>query len=318
MGFSLAGRHKSRDVTVWRQGAGTGINIVVNNGHDGFAHSSYAVHGTNAYAIGLRVADAAATLARARALGAEMFVEHRKPGELAIPAIRGVGGGVIYFLDRGLANVWDVEFDPVTPVGQAGAGLTAVDHLAQTMDYDEMLTWLLFYVSIFDARKSPIIDVVDPGGLVRSQVIEASSGALRLTLNGAGNRKTLAGHFIAESFGSSVQHIAFACSDIFATATCLKTLGFRTLAISPNYYDDLEARLGLDPHLSRRLRMENILYDRDDAGEYFQLYSRNHGEGFFFEIVERRNGYKGYGAVNAPFRIAAQKRLIRPTGMPAG
>ena len=96
----------------------------------------------------------------------------------------------------------------------------------------------------------------------------------------------------------------------------LRANGFEPLHISPNYYDDVEARFGLDPDLADRLRAENILYDRDDSGEYFQLYSPNYGEGFFFEIVERRGGYNGYGAPNAPFRIAAQKRHLRPKGMP--
>ena len=316
MGFSLAARHKHRDVTVWRQGTHRGINIVINTGHDGFAHSSYVVHGTNAYALGLKVVDAAETVARARALGAETFSEPRGSGELTIPAIRGVGGGVIYFIDNALATVWDVEFDPVTLAGRGDAGLTVIDHVAQTMNYEEMLTWLLFYTSIFKTRKSRMVDVVDPEGLVRSQVVEGEQGGLRITLNGAESRKTLAGHFIAESFGSSIQHIAFACTDIFATAAKLKHLGFQALEISPNYYDDVEARLGLDAQLTNRLRAESILYDRDEAGEYFQLYSQTYAEGFFFEVVERRGGYKGYGAANAPFRIAAQRRSIRPKGMP--
>ena len=131
---------------------------------------------------------------------------------------------------------------------------------------------------------------------------------MRLTLNGAENKRTLAGRFIAESFGSSVQHLAFATPDIFATADRLRDNGLNVLAISPNYYADLEARFSLDPDLTRRLRTYNILYDRDADGEYFQLYSESYGDGFFFEIVERRGGYKGYGAANAPFRIAAQKR----------
>lgn len=318
MGFAPAARHRSKEVTLWRQGpAAGGINLVVNTAHQGFAHSSYLVHGTNAYAIGLRVADAPATVARARALGAEIFEQTRGPGELPIPAIRGLGGGVIYFIDATLADVWDVEFEPLAKSSVADAGLTRIDHIAQTMNYEEMLTWILFYTSIFRAHKSPMVDVVDPAGLVRSQVIEGDDGRLRLTLNGAENRKTLAGHFIAESFGSSVQHLAFASADIFATAAAIEELDFERLAISPNYYDDLEARLGIEPALAQKLRAHNILYDRDaDGGEFFQLYSSAFSEGFFFEIVERRGGYRGYGAPNAFFRIAAQKRHIRPAGMP--
>jgi 4-hydroxyphenylpyruvate dioxygenase len=314
MGFSPRARHRSKDVVLWRQGsAASGINLVINTEHEGFAHSSYLVHGTNAYALGIRVEDAQATVARARALGAEPFEQKHGPGELAIPAIRGVGGGVIYFLDgrSDLARVWDIEFQPLPEnAAAADAGLVTVDHVAQTMNYEEMLSWILFYTAIFRTEKSPMVDVVDPGGLVRSQVIESDDGALRLTLNGAESRKTLAGHFIAESFGSSIQHLAFATRDIFATADELRKSGFRPLEISGNYYDDLEARFGIDQSLTERLRVANILYDRDGIGEYFQFYSNSYSEGFFFEIVERRGGYKGYGAANAPFRIAAQKRAM--------
>ncbi|RUX34453.1 sugar phosphate isomerase/epimerase and 4-hydroxyphenylpyruvate domain-containing protein [Mesorhizobium sp. M2A.F.Ca.ET.042.01.1.1] len=316
MGFSLSARHKNRDVTVWRQGGRRSMNIVINTSHEGFAHSSYVVHGTNAYAMGLRVIDSSATVSRARTLGVETFSEQRGPGELFIPAIRGVGGGVIYFVDDALKKVWDLEFEPNISDAQDEAGLTRIDHVAQTMNYGDMLTWLLFYTSIFQTRKLPMVDVVDPGGLVRSQVVESDGGGMRITLNGAEGRKTLAGHFIAESFGSSIQHIAFASDEIFATAAKLKAFGFQPLQISQNYYDDLAARFDLNPEFVDRLRQSNILYDRDDIGEYFQCYSRSFGDGFFFEIVERRNGYRGYGAVNAPFRIAALKRLMPPAGMP--
>ena len=122
----------------------------------------------------------------------------------------------------------------------------------------------------------------------------------------------------AESFGSSVQHLAFATRDIFTTAAALRRNGFEPLSMSPNYYDDVEARFGLEPEFADRLRSESLLYDRDEHGEYFQLYAPTWGEGFIFEIVERRNGYMGYGAPNAPFRIAAQKRHLRPSGMPRG
>ncbi|KXF75393.1 3-keto-5-aminohexanoate cleavage protein [Paramesorhizobium deserti] len=315
MGFERAGEHIHKDVALWRQG---GINIVLNTEREGFAHSSYLVHGTSVCDIGLKVDDAAATVARARVLGAEPFEQAVGPGELKIPAIRGVGGGVMHFIDAGseLARVWDIEFRAATDrEAPISCGLTRIDHIAQTMRYEEMLTWLLFYTSIFATHKTPMVDVIDPAGLVRSQVIENDSGSLRITLNGAENRRTLAGHFLAENFGSAVQHIAFATDDIFSTAAALKQNGFLPLVISPNYYEDLDARFDLDDALMERLRADHILYDRDEHGEYFQLFSRNYGEGFFFEIVERRS-YKGYGATNAQFRIAAQKRHMRPKGMP--
>jgi 4-hydroxyphenylpyruvate dioxygenase len=310
-GFRKAAKHRSKDVTLWRQG---GINLLINTEREGFAHAAYLMHGTSVCDIALRVEDAAATVARARAMGADPFEQAVGPGELTIPAIRGVGGGVMHFIDSrsDLARLWEIDFEPLADDGHTvDAGLTAVDHLAQTMNYEEMLTWILFYTSIFATHKTPMVDIVDPGGLVRSQVIENAEGTLRLTLNGAENRRTLAGQFLAESFGSAVQHLAFASDDIFRTVTAMTANGFRPLQISPNYYDDIEARFGLEPDLLDALRDHNILYDRDAEGEYFQIYSPNYGEGFFFEVVQRRQ-YHGYGAPNAAFRIAAQKRGIRP------
>ena len=316
LGFQHVRRHVSKDVDLWRQG---GINIVINTEREGFAHASHIVHGMNVCDIGLKVENAAETVERAKALGAEPFDQPVGTGELLIPAIRGLGGGVLHFIDdqSDLARIWEIEFRTVTDPGAArGVGLTRIDHLAQTMNYEEMLTSLLFYTSIFKTSKTPMVDVVDPAGLVRSQAIANDDGSLRITLNGAENRRTLAGHFIAERFGSAVQHLAFESTDIFATAEALTANGFKPLEISPNYYEDLAARLDLEEPFVARLKRANFLYDRDEKGEYFQLYSPGFGEGFFFEIVERRGGYSGYGAVNAQFRIAAQKRHMRPKGMP--
>jgi 4-hydroxyphenylpyruvate dioxygenase len=309
MGFTRAGQHKSKAVTLYRQGD---IRLVVNTESVGLAHSSYVMHGTSAYAIGLKVEDAAKTMSRARKLGAQTFEQRPGKGEVMLPGIRGVGGGLLYFLDDKpkLADVWNEEFDTVETT-KPGVGLARIDHVAQTMEYDEMLTWVLFYTSIFDVRKSSPVDIVDPGGLVRSQVIESGSGRLRLTLNGAESHRTFAGHFIAGTFGPSVQHVAFSSNDIFKTARALADRGFSSLQISPNYYEDLRARFGLDDAMIRNLRAFNILYDRVDAGEYFQLYSPVFGEGFFLEIVQRTGTYSGYGAPNAIFRIASQRQLLK-------
>ncbi|MBB4008483.1 4-hydroxyphenylpyruvate dioxygenase [Rhizobium taibaishanense] len=319
LGFSRTAKHRTRDLDLYIKGD---IRILINTDgtENSFANASYSVHGTSAYAFGLKVADAEEAVRRATALGAVPFSEPRRSGEVPVPAIQGVSNSVIYFLDDSpeLSRVWEQEFEPVadeqTP---ADTKLLRIDHLAQTTRYDEMLTWLLFYGSIFSTRRTPMVDVVDPGGLVRSQAIESRPAPdFRVTLNGADNRKTVAGKFLAESFGTSIQHIALATDDIFGTAAGLAACGFRALPISRNYYDDLEARFGLEPEFADALRAASILYDRDDNGEYFQIYSQTFGEGFFFEIVERRGAYNGYGAMNAPFRIAAQRRQLRPDGVP--
>ena len=315
LGFRKVAKHRTKQVYLYAQGD---IRLIVNTDEKGFANASFAVHGTSAYAIALSVEDAQSALDRAVALGAEPFEQPVAEGEVRIPAIRGVGGGLIYLIDgkSELGRFSEIDFLSVEDdLDIEPAHLIRVDHIAQTVAYDEMLTWLLFYTSIFEMRKTPMVDIIDPAGVVRSQVVESTDGALRITLNGAENRRTLAGRFIAEKFGSGVQHLAFHTDDIFATAAALRKNGFKPLAISPNYYGDVEARFGLEPELTERLKAENILYDRDDQGEYFQLYSMTYGEGFFFEIVERRS-YAGYGAPNAIFRIAALKKALRPEGMP--
>ena len=314
LGFSRTARHKTKNVAIFEQGD---IRLVINTESRGFANSSYLVHGTSAYAMGLLVDDARAAHARALALGAETFYQPQDDGEIEMPAVHGVGGGIVCFLDRtsDLGTIWDVEFVPVDAPTEASAGLLSIDHIAQTMHYDELLTWLLFYTSLLEAHKTPLVDIIDPSGIVRSQVVENASGSLRITMNGAENRNTIAGRFIAETFGSGIQHLAFKTGDIFASSDALAAGGFVSLAISPNYYDDLEARFGLDPQFTEQLKAKNILYDRDENGEYFQLYSPTFSGGFFFEIVERR-GYRGYGAANAIFRIAALRKFLEPAGMP--
>ncbi|KGJ02857.1 4-hydroxyphenylpyruvate dioxygenase [Paracoccus halophilus] len=312
-GFRPAGTHVSKPVTLWRQG---GVNLLVNTDSIGFAHTSYVAHGTTVSEIGLHVPDADAAFQRGTALLARPHAQDIGAGELAIPAIRGIGGSVIRFLDQpdGPGDIWHVDFRLSDPEAIRGAGLTGIDHFAQTMAYDEMLSASLYYTEVLDAQKSPMVDVIDPDGLVRSQAIR--SGGMRVTLNGAEARRTLAGRFIEESLGASVQHIAFATDDIFATAEALAACDFPALRIGENYYADVEARFGLDPALTQRMRRANILYDEDAGGQFFQLYSQPRPDGCFFEIVQRQGDYQGYGAPNAPFRIAAQKRSGRPAGMP--
>ncbi|MCI4665974.1 MAG: sugar phosphate isomerase/epimerase and 4-hydroxyphenylpyruvate domain-containing protein [Neomegalonema sp.] len=310
LGFRLEGRHIAKNLMLWRQGM---IRILVNRETVGHAAEVFRASGVAICDLGVAVADAEATRQRGEKLGATPFHQTPGPGELDIPAIRGVGGGVLHFVDAssGLADVWNVEFSPKKEVqDQETIGLSHIDHIAETMSYDEMLSWSLFYTSLFQMNKAPMVDVVDPDGLVRSQALEAIDGKLRITLNGAETYRTLAGDFLSKSSGAAIQHIALATDDIFHTASALAAQGFRSLPISANYYDDLAARFDFAPGLLERMRSANILYDRDDEGELFQIYSEPFAGGMFFEILERRSGYRGYGAPNAPFRIAAQKRFL--------
>lgn len=314
LGFAKTGLHKSKAVTRWQQGD---INLVVNADKEGFAHAFNITHGSSVCALTLKVDDATVAVERAAKLLEQPFRQLVRTGEIDIPAVRGLGGSLLYFVDARseLHRHWDVDFDlPPDPAG-ADAGLTAIDHIAQSMQHEEMLTWLLFYSSLIEVRKTPVQDVLDPGGIVHSQVVETSDGALRLVLNASQSRHTLSSQFLDRRVGSSVQHIAFATSDIFATVDALRSRGVALLPIPENYYDDLEARLDIAPDLSKRLRADNVLYDRTGAGEYFQVYTSMLDGGFFFEIVQRR-GYTGYGAANAQIRLAAQTRLVQAEPIP--
>ncbi|WP_224816081.1 bifunctional sugar phosphate isomerase/epimerase/4-hydroxyphenylpyruvate dioxygenase family protein [Hasllibacter sp. MH4015] len=314
MGFRHTAQHKTKDLALWQQGS---IRILLNAETRGHADTSYIARGTNVCDLGLRVPSATDAMGRALALGASPFLQPRQTGEMDLPAIRGLGGSVLHFVDGGTLQVWDVEFDPVASSGP-DAGLIAVDHVAQTMGYEEMLSWSLFYTTLFGLGKEPMIDVIDPDGLVRSQALSSPNGGVRITLNGADTHRTLAGGFLAESFGASVQHVAFATDDIFATARALDGTGFRALPMPENYYADLASRFDLAPAMLEAMARANILYERDGGAEFFQLYSRPFLSGLFFEIVQRSDGYTGYGAANAPFRIAALKRLGRGRGIPRG
>jgi 4-hydroxyphenylpyruvate dioxygenase len=317
LGFTLRGRHISKDVEWWGQGE---INLVINSEREGFAHASYITHGPSVCAIGLRVEDAESAMGRARALLAQPFRQAVGPGEIEHPAIRGLGGSLLYFTDPGseLARVWDIEFrrEGDDRVGEEGAGLRSIDHISQSMDYDEMLSWLLFYTSIFAMERTPQLDIADPAGLVRSQVVESADRTVRIALNGSQSSRTLSGRFLAEFFGSGVQHMAFASNDIFLSAELLGQRGVRLLQVPDNYYDDLESKYDLEPEELDRLQASGVLYDRDEHGEFFQLYTEAFAERFFFEIVQRKNGYHGYGASNAPIRLAAQARSSRHPSVP--
>jgi 3-dehydroshikimate dehydratase len=309
LGFHKAAQHKSKAVTRWTQGS---INLVINKEKEGFAHSHYITHGPSVCAIGLKVESAAAALDRAEKLHDTPFRQKVGPGELEIPCLRGMGGSLLYFLDptSKLGKVWDVEFEQTIAAGMdANVGLTVVDHISQSMHYEDMLSWLLFYTSLLDVRKTPQVDITDPGGIVRSQVVESADGALRIALNASQSQRTQSSRFLHEYFGSGVQHIAFASNNVVATAARLKVNGVEILSIPENYYDDLEARVDLSAERLHVLKANNILYDRDAGGEYLQVYTKSFKDLFFLEIVERR-GYKGFGAINAPIRLNAQSRLV--------
>ncbi len=312
LGFAPTAQHRSKQVVRWQQG---GINLVINSEPEGLAHSFDIVHGGSVCAVGLAVPDQAGAVARSEALDVQRHEQDIPPDEWQIPSLRGVGGSLLYLVDsQTSAQMWQDEFPIALDAAAPRADLTAIDHVAQTMQYEEFLSWLLYYTSLFDFSKTPQLEIADPMGIVYSQAVESRSRAVRFTLNGSMAANALSSRFIQNYFGAGVQHIAFATPDIFTAAEHARAAGLPMLEIGPNYYADIEARFALDPALVARMASLNLLYDRDGEAEYFQFYSRAVAKRVFFEVVERR-GYQAYGAANAQIRLTAQAAHRDPAGV---
>ena len=257
---------------------------MINCEPDGFAHSHYVTHGPGVCAIAIDVDDAGKTMARAEALKARTFYQPVGPGELEIPAIRGVGGSLLYFLEAAGKN-WDTDFEALrSDAGDRSArspSITSRSRCPMTRCCRGCCSTPAFSICSACRRwRSPI-----PVGLVQSQALINGNQSLRVILNGSSATRTLSARFIREFFGSGVQHIAFSCTDIFAAVADMRARGADFLKIPDNYYDDIEAKYDLDAATMAALRDNQILYDREGDGEFFQIYTHTFDERFFFEIV---------------------------------
>jgi 4-hydroxyphenylpyruvate dioxygenase len=305
LGFSLAGRHRNKAVVRWRQGD---INIVVNSQPSGFAQSYDLSYGASVCAIGLLVDDVERARARAKQLSIDDFEEDAGPENIRLPAVRGVGGSLVYLIAESESGaIWDHEFELVDNAA-GGFGLLRVDHLATVVEHEEFLSWLLYWTALFGLTKTTKQDILDPSGIVQSQVVESPDGGFRMTLNGTDGHRTLAAHFLENALGGGIQHLALTSKDIFASADAMQAAGAEILSIPENYYDDIAARFGLDQSTLLRMKCRNILYDVDsDDHVFLHMYTRAFDKRFFFEVVQR-DGYVGYGAANTQVRLTAQSR----------
>ncbi len=303
LGFSHAGTHRSKAVELYRQG---GINLVLNAEPDSAASEYFHLHGPSVCAMALRVDDAARAVARAEPLLCPEWRERVGAGERHIPAIRAPDGTLIYLVERDAAgrSIWEDDFH-LLPATDETAALTVIDHVAQALPSGRMDSFLLFYRAVFGLLPEQLWELPDPHGLVRSRAVTSSDGSVRIALNISQSRETETGRFVSAYAGAGVHHVAFATSDIANLLPRLQRRGARFLQIPENYYDDLAAKWGLEESTLAELRALHLLYDSEEGGEFRQAYTASFADRFFFEIVERR-GYKGFGAANAPFRIAAQ------------
>ncbi|TMG97297.1 MAG: sugar phosphate isomerase/epimerase and 4-hydroxyphenylpyruvate domain-containing protein [Betaproteobacteria bacterium] len=306
LGFARAGRHRSKEVSLYQQGD---INLVLNAEPDSFARTHFSEHGPSICAMSLTTDDSIRALNRATALNCPRFDSRIGPHELKIPAIRAPDGSLVYFVpaELGSDGLYEIDFDLTARPRLKGvdAGLASIDHVAIGLPVDALDTWILFYRAVLGMQPGDSLELSDPYGLIRSCGVASDNRAVRVVLNVSQSRSTQTARAVTSQGGAGVHHIAFACNDIFATLEKLIENGVRFVPISPNYYDDLLARFDLPTSVVARMRRLSILYERS-GGEYFHAYSEPFAGRFFFEIVQRTGDYDGYGALNAPARIASQ------------
>jgi 4-hydroxyphenylpyruvate dioxygenase len=287
LGFRYRGRHRSKQVRLWTQGA---ARVVCNEQQARDWAPALA-------AVGFEVVDPATSAARARALNAPPVFRRTHAQDEDLPAFRAPDGTEIFLAppadgDAGWVGEFEGGEEPSTsPL------LTGVDHVNLAHPWQSFDEAVLFYSSVLALESGTSQDVAAPIGLVRSQVVRSGDGAVRLALN-------VAPQAFAHPQGFP-QHMAFSTDDALAAARAARSRGLRPLPIPANYYDDLIARYDLDAGLVEEMQELGVLYDRDADGDFTHFYTETVG-GVFLEVVQRGGGYQGYGATNASVRLAAQ------------
>jgi len=307
LGFTKLGQHRSKAVSLMGQGD---IKIVLNAEPYSFAHSFFEAHGPSLCATALRVENGSSALERAQAFKGQPYRGLVGPNEREIPSVRAPDGSLIYLVEPAAPgqSIYDTDF-VINPAAQAGGGLQRIDHMAMALPADSLDSWVLFYKSLLDFKADDEVVLPDPYGLVKSRALRSRCSTVRLPLNISENRNTAISHALSSYRGSGVHHIAFACEDIFAEVSRAKEAGLKLLDIPLNYYDDLAARFDFDDEFLSELAYYNVLYDRDaQGGELFHVYTEPFDDRFFFEILQRKNGYVGYGAANVAVRLAAMAK----------
>ncbi|MFF7449007.1 MULTISPECIES: TIM barrel protein [unclassified Streptomyces] len=299
LGFTRTARHRSKPVDLWEQGE---ARLLVNTGPTGRRD------GTGLAAIGLESPDPRGAARRAEALLAPVLPRRRAAEDAPLEAVAAPDGTELFFCatDRAELPNWRADFAavPHEPAGlgpQQGPGpayagaVRRIDHLALVQPWHQFDEAALFHRSVLGLRAQESVDVADPYGLMRSRAVTNTDGSVRIVLSVGAAPSDDTVH---------AQHLAFATDDVVAAARRFRDAGGRLLPIPANYYDDLAARFEFADGELETYRALGILYDRDAYGEFRHCYTRTVGR-VFLELVQR-DGYRGYGAQNAPVRLAAQ------------
>lgn len=312
MGFKPIARHRHKNVTLYRQG---GINFIINAEPDSFAQRFARQHGPSVCAIAFRVQDAKAAYERAIRLGAWGYAHTAGPGELNIPAIKGIGDSIIYFIDRwrgkngakdgdiGNIGFFDVDFEPLSKGSGAelnpmGHGLTYIDHLTHNVHRGRMAEWSGFYERLFNFREVRYFDIEGQTTGVKSKAMTSPCGKIRIPINEEGNEK--AGQiqeYLDKYQGEGIQHIAMGSDDLYATVDALQLSGMKLLNTGDTYYELLDKRIPGHGENVAELQARNILVDGTPGELLLQIFSENQLGPIFFEFIQRK-GNQGFGEGN--------------------
>jgi 4-hydroxyphenylpyruvate dioxygenase len=296
-------RHRSKQVTLYRQG---GINFLVNAEPQSFAQAFARLHGPSACAMAFRVRDAAKAYARAIELGAKGVAGKIGPMELNIPAIEGIGGSLLYLVDRyGDRTIYDVDFVPLPGAGAApqGVGLLGIDHLTHNVHRGRMAEWARFYERLFGFREIRYFDIEGQHTGLRSKAMTSPCGKIRIPINESADDKSQIAEYLAAYHGEGIQHIALAARDIYAAVEALQKRGVKFMSVPETYYERIDARLQGHGEDLARLRRDRILIDGapgQNQGEkklLLQIFTETVIGPIFFEIIERK-GDEGFGEGN--------------------
>ncbi|NUR01948.1 MAG: sugar phosphate isomerase/epimerase and 4-hydroxyphenylpyruvate domain-containing protein [Streptomyces sp.] len=297
LGFARTARHRSKPVDLWQAGQ---ARVLVNTG------PAARRDGTGLAAIGLESPDPAGAARRAEALLAPVLPRRRASEDAPLDAVAAPDGTELFFCATGWPELpdWRGDFEDVEQAGPEAPGVRRIDHLALVQPWHHFDEATLFHRSVLGLSAQESVDVADPYGLLRSRAVTAADGSVRIALSVGAAPADDTVH---------AQHIALATDDVVAAARRFREAGGMLLAMPANYYDDLAARFEFVEGELETYRELGILYDRDRYGEFRHCYTRTVGR-VFFELVQRDGGYQGYGAQNAPVRLAAQHAARRLTG----
>jgi 4-hydroxyphenylpyruvate dioxygenase len=299
LGFPVTARHRSKNVTLHRQGD---INFIINAEPDSFGQRFARQHGPSACAMAFRVKDASYAFRRCVELGARAVPTRVGPMELNIPAIEGIGGSLLYLVDRyGERTIYDVDFVPVesaTPA--AAAGLTYIDHLTHNVARGNMDKWASFYERLFNFREIRYFDIEGKQTGLFSRALTSPCGKIRIPINESQDDKSQIEEYLREYHGEGIQHIALGTDDIFATVDALRARAVQFQDTPDTYYEGVGARVpGHDEQLEELKRRRILIDGNPQRGEglLLQIFTRNVIGPIFFEIIQRK-GNEGFGEGN--------------------